>query len=129
MRATLSPGLGGVVRRGGHRPCPSHTISWGLGPILGNSVGGYVFEHYGAVPLFRGAAAIVFTVFVVFMASERPWRRRAGRKPQGVHLHVAWGRRSMGEDPPYGVRGGFGHCGASVRILGERTPAYGPIDG
>ena len=63
-----------------------------MGPLLGNTVGGFVFEHFGAVILFRGGAATVFVVFVIFMASERPWQHL--RASTGVRWVVSESRVS-----------------------------------
>ncbi len=61
----------------------SSTVGFGLGPIIGGAVGGWVFEHIGAEALYLGASvlALIGGTIVWFTLSGPQFRRAGTERP------------------------------------------------
>eukprot|EP00667_Euglena_gracilis_P007560 EG_transcript_7633 len=59
-------------------------LTWGLGPLVGNLGGGFLFEHFGPVVLFAVGAVILITTHTLFVLTQRlcpPAEDQAPRAP------------------------------------------------
>jgi PPP family 3-phenylpropionic acid transporter len=77
----------------------AHAAANGLGPIVGNIVGGYAYDHFGPRVMFRGAAVIMAVAAMLFYCFDR-WVQSAPRDAVAVASGDASVDVERGPTPP-----------------------------
>ena len=64
-------------------------VGFGLGPIIGAGIGGYVYQHAGTVVLYSGASGLALAGAVVaWFALSTPQLAEPESGPDGDRAHL-----------------------------------------